>query len=218
MPFTPHDAGLNCLDRADALLREASRVSSWTLKADLRRMSIVMAVAALDTYMHRLILHRAYEHDELPGKLAKLSLPFEYVLDQTDAIAEAARAAPRNNRPRVGLKRQLRDRLLKETYQSYDDVSHALGMAGFSGNWTKIGQRLTPAREPSAIEQRLNGIVSTRDRIVHEGHYERLERPQHADLIPCVQKTTEADLLFIRDLVGAIHDVVSAPGNPPAPH
>ena len=93
-----------------------------------------------------------------------------------------------------------------------------IGMAGFSRNWPEIGQCLTPAREPSAIKQRLNGIVSTRDRIVHEGHYKRLERPQHADLFRCVQKTTEADLLFIRDLVGAIHDVVSAPGNLPAPH
>jgi hypothetical protein len=35
-----------------------------------------MAVAALDTYMHRLIVERVYTHDDLPPVLAKLEVPF----------------------------------------------------------------------------------------------------------------------------------------------
>lgn len=46
----------------------------------MRRLSIVMAVAALDTYMHRLILERAFKHDELPKQLAQLDVSFKQLL------------------------------------------------------------------------------------------------------------------------------------------
>src|SRR5204863_1730947 len=110
--------------------------------------SVVMAVAALDTYMHRLVVERAYTHATLPGGLAKLDFPFEELLDQADASRDAARASPHNSRPRVAIKRQLRDRLLRETFQSYDDVSRALAMAGRSWSWSAIAAELSPRTEP----------------------------------------------------------------------
>src|SRR5690348_11999484 len=100
----------------------------------MRRLGVVMAVAALDTYMHRLILERAYTHPDgkLPGGLARLDLPFDQLLGWADAAGAAARRPKHNSRPRVAVKRQLRDRLLRETYQRYDDVSKALSMAGLA--------------------------------------------------------------------------------------
>src|SRR6266508_3758687 len=67
-----------------------------------------------------------------------LCFHFEALLAQADAAKEAARDEPRNSRPRVGVKRQLRDRLLRETFQRYDEVANALGMAGRSGAGTKL--------------------------------------------------------------------------------
>jgi hypothetical protein len=72
-----------------------------SLRDDMRRrLSVVMAVAALDTYMHRLIVDRAYEHGEsLPGGLARLDVPFERLLAQADETTVAARADPHYPRP-----------------------------------------------------------------------------------------------------------------------
>jgi hypothetical protein len=135
----------------------------------MRRLSVVMAVAALDTYMHRLIVERVYTHDELPKGLARLDVTFEQLLTQADETAAAARSAPHNSRPRVGAKRQLRDRLLRDTFQSFDSVSRALAMAGRRGDWTAIGAQMRPAMDPAEIRTRLNDIVLRRHQIVHEG-------------------------------------------------
>jgi hypothetical protein len=144
----------------------------------MRRLSIVMAIAALDTYMHRLILERAFTHDTLPKRLAQLDVNFEQLLAQADATRDAARAQPSNNRPRVGVKRQLQDRLLRETFQSYNAVSQALNMAGRKKEWSAIGDKMSPSMDSDAIKQRLDEILHRRNQIVHEGDYERLKKPQ----------------------------------------
>jgi hypothetical protein len=182
MPFTPHDAATHAIGRARKLVDEASRhrkVIPLAVRADMRRLGVVMAVAALDTYMHRLILERAYKQpdNKLPRALAKLGLPFEQVLGWADEAGAAARRPPHDSRPRVALKRQLRDRLLRETYQRFDDVSKALGMAGLAGKWDQIGAKLSPPMTPPEIRVRLDAVVTRRNQIVHEGDYRRLERP-----------------------------------------
>lgn len=167
-----------------------------------------MAVAALDTYMHSLVITRAYTQHPLPGGLARLDVPFEALLAQADEAKAAARRSPHNSRPRVGVKRQLRDRLLRETFQSYDGVSTALGMAGLKGRWKEIGQQMSPEMEPSEIRKRLDAIVRRRNQIVHEGDYERKERPRKAKTTPMSASQAAADIDFIAQLVDAIHAVI----------
>lgn len=224
MPFEPYDAATDALDRSQAMLdgaRRAGRVFiglregrrryraarlSTDVRDDMRRLSVVMAVAALDTYMHRLIVQRVYAHAELPGGLANLDLPFAALLDQADQ-AVAARKAGKNSRPRVVVKRQLRDRLLRETFQNYDSVSRALSMAGLGGKgkWQRIGEHMNPPMEPDGIKARLNAIVVRRNQIVHEGDYRRLDRPQDAKRNPMTVREADIHLAFIRSLVDAIH-------------
>jgi hypothetical protein len=160
--FNPYDAATHALDRARALL-DASRPTispglTPAVRGDIRRLSVVMAVAALDTCLHRLIVDRAYTHRELPGALAKLDVTFRDLLEQADAAGVAARSEPHNSRPRVGVKRQLRDRLLRETFQRYEDVARALGMAGHSRKWDAIGRNMRPSMQPGDIRSRLNAM------------------------------------------------------------
>jgi hypothetical protein len=206
--FSPYKAATHCVDRAKALLAAAADPANAAITDDLRRVSVVMVVAALDTYMHRLIVDRAYRHDVLPGKLAGLSLTFRDALRQADAAGKAARAKPHKSRPRVALKRALRDRLLRDTFQRYDDVSTALGMAGLSGNWGPIGQALVPPLQPAQIEVRLNAIVDRRNQVAHEGDYVRLDRPQTARMNVITQQEAADDIAFISSLVDAIHSVI----------
>jgi hypothetical protein len=156
-----------------------------------------MAVAALDTYLHRLIVDRACTHRELPGALAKLDVTFRDLLEHADVAGVAARSQPHNSRPRVGVKRQLRDRLLRETFQRYEDVARALGMAGHSRKWDAIGRNMKPSMQPGDIRWRLNEIVMRRNQIVHEGDYERLERPRGDRRNTLTAKEARADIEFV---------------------
>jgi hypothetical protein len=172
-------------------------------------MSVVMAVAALDTYMHRLIVERAYAHSALPGGLSSLDIGFDELLRQADETGAAARSTPYNPRPRVGVKRVLRDRLLRETFQTADAVSRALGMAGRSKAWPDIGKKMSPPQPHPETKKRLNEIVKRRNQIVHEGDYQRLEKPRGPKRNGMSHSQAESDIEFIGLLVDAIHVVVS---------
>jgi hypothetical protein len=225
MTFSSYDAADDTITRAYGLLLAAratrlrrrpdgSRYKQKSavlpeVRSDMRRLSIVMAVAALDTYMHRLIVERAYSHEKLPKGLAQLDVSFEQLLAQADETALAARDAPRNSRPRVGVKRTLQERLLRETFQGHNDVSRALKMAGRSRDWRPIGERMSPPMTPAQIKDRLDGIVHRRNQIVHEGDYERLQKPQKAKLNSITQSQARADINFISGVIDAIHEVVS---------
>jgi hypothetical protein len=178
------------------------------VRADMRRLSVVMAIAALDTYMHRLIIERVYAHDELPSVLARLDVTFEQMLDWADEAKSAARASPYNSRPRVAVKRQLRDRLLRETFQNHNDVGRAINMAGRAKKWEEIGQQLNPTLRPEEIRTRLNGIVMRRNQIVHEGDYKRMERPRDASRNGMTRAQATADIDFIAELIDALHAVL----------
>lgn len=228
MPFTPYDAATDAIARAQALVKGARSTGrvlvrdpttgkraarparlSAPVRADMRRLSVVMAVAALDTYMHRLVVARVFTHERLPGGLARLEVPFEVLLEQADDTARAARRPAHNSRPRVTVKRELRDRLLRETFQTYEAVSRALGMAGRSGDWRAIAAEMPVPIEPSKIKERLNAIVTRRNQIVHEGDYERLEKPRRAKLNGMAHRHAESDIDFIAALIDAIHAVVA---------
>jgi hypothetical protein len=225
MTFTSYDAATDTIERASGLLRAARpnssrRRSSGELftrpstvpshvRSDMRRLSIVTAVAALDTYMHRLILERAFQHDDLPKSLAALDVPFEQLLAQADATRDAARAKPSKSRPRVGVKRQLQERLLRETFQNYNAVSRALKMAGRAKDWGPIGAKMAPPLTPAEIKRRLDEVVHRRNQIVHEGDYERLQKPQKAKLNKITQPQARRDIDFIAAVIDAIHAVVS---------
>jgi hypothetical protein len=225
MAFTSYDAARHGIGRAQRLLKGASLAGGRTVitpsgkrafrrgvlpgstVADMRRLSVVMAVAALDTYMHRLIVERAFAHDTLPNGLAHLDIGFEDLLRQADATAVAARANPHKPRPRVAVKRHLRDRLLRETFQNFDAVARALSMAGRPRAWPAIGEKMQTS--PAEIKERLNDIVTRRNQIVHEGDYERLERPQTPRRNLITQSQARRDIGFIAELLDAIHAVVS---------
>lgn len=203
MPFGPHDAGKDAIGRAQALLAASQNGAlPGGVASDMRRLSVVLAIAALDAYMHRLITDRAFTHQKLPGKLAELEVRFDQLLVEADASYEAARKPPHNSRPRVRVKQALRNQLLRKTFQSFDDVLTALGMAGASGNWGVIGPRMGMTRKQ--IEARLNGIVVRRNQVVHEGDYERLDRPRTAKLNTLTGAQAAADIQFVADLIDAI--------------
>jgi hypothetical protein len=211
MAFSAHDAATDAISRARALLagsrntRKSPSSLALEVREDMRRQAVVMAVAALDSYLHRLVVARVYDHGQLPKKLGRLSVEFELLLEQADLTAAAARSEPRNTRPRVQVKRILRERLLRMTFQSFDAVTDALNMAGKRSDWTGIGLQFTPTVSPNQIRARLDDVVRRRNQIVHEGDYERLDRPQRKRLNSLGYLDARSMVNFISELIDSIN-------------
>jgi hypothetical protein len=126
-------ARLSRKDARDLIGGRADRV----VRDDLRRLAVVVAVGALDTYMHRLIVSRAYKQKPMPRKLADVTIRFGDLIEQAETAVAAHREGC-DTRPKAPAKRILRERLLRETFQRHERVSEALAMAGKPQSWDEI--------------------------------------------------------------------------------
>lgn len=204
MAFGPREAANHALDRASQMLAESqgSNVSSGVAE-DMMRSSVVMAVAALDTYMHRLIVDRADIWNPLPGKLAETEIQFEQLVEMAKDSYEAARREPFNSRPGVQAKRILRDQLLRETFQSLKALEKGLGMAGAKrGGWPQI--RSSMGVTSPELKSTLGHLVFRRNQIAHEGDYKRMERPRDPQMNDLEAADVTDAIDFVRRLVEGI--------------
>ena len=171
-------------------------------------MALVMGVAALDTYMHVLVYQRISENrSDMPKRLANLSVP----LSDLAEMAEHVVTQRQNNvdaRPWVLVKTALHTRLLRETFQSYENVSQAMAKAGIKKGWRKVAQKIGSHAED--IKETLNGIVKRRNQIVHESDYARLLRPQEIKLNAVDYQEVDGMLQWLEGLIDAIDEVRSA--------
>jgi len=68
---------------------------------------------------------------------------------------------------------------------------------------------MSGSEEPKMLMDRLDRVVNRRNAIVHEGDYERLDRPQTARLVTIDQAEATESVEFVAELVDAIHTVIS---------
>ncbi|QPN32544.1 HEPN domain-containing protein [Diaphorobacter sp. JS3051] len=215
MPFHPINAANACVHRARRLLAFAeNQLPDPQIRGDLRRSALVLAVTAVDSYMHWLVYRRisaVRREGDLPKVLAKLDIPFSDFASLADATLRA-RQEDHNLRPWVQVKNAVQRRLLTETFQSYDQVGTALSLAGIEKGWSKTANAL--GIKQGDIKTRLNQLVHRRNQIVHEGDIKRSSRPQKLQYNDVGQAEVSADVDWIEQLVAAIEQVV-ATGNPP---
>ncbi len=210
MTFLPKDAAASCLRRAKRFLRLAnSSLPESRAKNDLRRMALVMAVAAIDSYMHALVLRRiarVRKSADLPKALAQLELPFAEIAKLADTSIEGQRQG-RKTRPWVQVKTALQLCLLKKTFQSFDQVATALAIAGVEKPWSKIATELGENVDNNKIW--LNRLVQRRNQIVHEGDLKRASRPRHLKFNDIEQASAEQEVEWMEMLIDAIEKVVA---------
>ena len=205
MAFLPKQAADSCIRRANRLLDLAEqKLADSRVKNDLRRSALVTAVTAIDSYMHALILKRA-DKDKLPKSLERLAVPLQDLMDLANSTVDAQRHN-RRSRPWVQVKSSLRKRLLRETFQTYDQLGQALAMAGIENGWAKVATErgMTPAQ----IKDWLNTIIQKRNQIVHEGDITRAERPRRLKLNKIDHNKTRATVTEIEALISAIDKIV----------
>ena len=214
MTFHPINASDACIRRSRRLLALTQHaVPDTKVRNDLRRSALVMAVTAVDSYMHWLVYRRISEirkEGDLPKSLAKLDLPFTEMAALADATVRG-RKDGKDTRPWVQVKNAMQKRLLKETFQSYEQLALAFSWAGVEKPWSRIATKLNAQADD--IKSRLNSMVHRRNQIVHEGDITRASRPQKLKYNEVDHAQVVADVDWIESLIAAIEQVV-ADGNP----
>lgn len=210
MPFLPKQAADSSIRRAERFLSLADNALPIDkVKNDLRRMALVMAVAAIDSYMHALVSRRIADirrSADLPKKLSGLDISFSDLANLADS-AIAAQRAEKRSRPWVQVKSSLQRRLLKETFQSYDQVAMALSMAGIKEPWKKICAELKEAN--SDTKKWLDTLVHRRNQIVHEGDLKRASRPRKLSFNAISQAEARSQVRRVEVFIGAVETVVN---------
>lgn len=190
-------------------LAEQENLPDPQITTDLRRTAIVMAVAAVDSYMHWLVFRRLSDvrrEGDLPKSLAKLNVRFSDLASLADALI-SARQANREIRPWVQVKNSVQKELLTETFQSFEQVSNALALAGIEKGWSKTATKL--GCSATDIKERLNRIVHRRNQIVHEGDITRASRPQKLKYNQLTHDSVVSDVDWIESLLEKIEEVVN---------
>ncbi len=141
---------------------------------DLYRAALVQAVAALDSYVHGVVLDRAV--DILLGRVpvaakasTKVGLPFHAVRPILSA------ATPTDSE--LAARASVASRLSLETYQRPDDVAQALAMVGVSKLWTTAF-----GNAAGTTTLALSLVVQRRNRIVHQCDADPLMPGGHTSL------------------------------------
>ncbi len=215
VPFLPVKASEACIRCSRRFLALAdSAVPDSKIKDDLRRSALVTAVTGIDSYMHWLVykqLSALRNEGDLPRSFAKLDIPFTELASLADSVLEA-RSRNVNSRPWVKVKNTMQQRLLKETFQSYDQVSTAFALAGIEKGWTRVATEMSA--QPAEIKARLNGLVHRRNQIVHEADIARSSRPRKLNYSAIQHAQVATDVNWVESLIKSVEKVVSA-GNPP---
>jgi hypothetical protein len=126
--------------------------------SDLYRAALVQAVAALDEYVHGVVLDRAVDIllGRRPGNAAgsKVGLHFHAVQELLTAGAPA--------QVELSARTHIAQRLALETFQRPDSIASAFAMVGLPRLWSTA----FPA-DPGGTKKALGLIVDRRNRIVH---------------------------------------------------
>lgn len=209
MPLRPRKAAESCIRRAQRFLDLANqRLPDSRVKNDLRRMAIVMAVAAVDTFMHAVVLSAVGSTAaNQPGNaLRAIDVTFGDLLDVVDKVVRARRERV-VSRPRVQAKTVLHRRLLRVTYQSSEKIGQALAAAGVVEGWKKVAKELN--ERPTAVKEKLDHLVHRRNQVVHEGDLRRLVRPQRISFNRIKHRDVVAEVKWVRSLLDALDKVVA---------
>ena len=130
---------------------------------ELLRAELVLAVSALDCYIHDLVrigMTRAFTATSgEPGAFLNFGVSLGFVKNLLNCVSEPDKLALVDH--------EIRRLHGFKTFQNADNISQSLSLIGVKGIWDKIGNVIgMPAAD---AKTRLNIIVDRRNRISHEG-------------------------------------------------
>lgn len=128
-------------------------------QSDLYRAGLVQAVAAIDAYVHGVILDRSV--DFIMGRL-EFTPPSNRIGLTIGAVQALVGATTLSDTERLA-RGHIATRLQTETYQRSDDIASALAMVGIPRIWSSAF-----GKGAQTAKQTLDIIVDRRNKIVHQ--------------------------------------------------
>lgn len=168
--------------------------------SDLLRWEWVLAVSALDKYIHDVV--RIGMVEEFTGARTKTSKYYNFRIDM-------GKLANMNTTPSPAV--EFENEVIRQhsflAFQHPDKLADALSFIWTEQNkWDAISRKMSTPISANDLRTKLNNIVIRRDQIVHEGDCFTIALPLQQ------QQINEADvddvLSFIKELVQAIHDCI----------
>ena len=214
--MTPKAAFDNIVERAERLLalhgdlagglaiNAAMTAPQRTiLNDDVLRSALVLAVAALDRYVHDRVtkgIAGAYRRGNLNREQEEFAIPVSLAFDIARRAAGAQGQAKQTRAANL-VRNQVQQILHKRPFQSWREIEVAFSLIGIGGLAGHI-QNAEHLADFPPYKNRLNELVRTRNLIVHEGHIRRHQRGGKSTLLPIDSASVTEAIEFIKGLVG----------------
>ncbi|MCL4179180.1 MAG: hypothetical protein KJ072_15740 [Verrucomicrobia bacterium] len=210
----PQCCHIERVDSADAIiiLREGAKLNASAFaKADmddLLRSALVMAVSALDRYVHERIckgIVLAYRKSSLLKEQRDFSIPVSLALAATEALRKAHKAGLAV-RPANEIRKKIQELLHTRPFQSWQEIDYGFKLLGISGLAGKMQASMNVASF-DVVRNQLNAVVMRRHKIVHEGDLERHLRGGHPKKNAIGKKFVADSITFLEKLVDHLEGV-----------
>ncbi len=165
--------------------------------SDLLRWEWVLAVSALDKYIHDVV--RIGMVEEFLGTRPKTNKYNTFRIDMSQYMNLIASPAPE-----LAFENEIKRQHGYLAFQHPDKLVEALSFIWSEEHkWVVISQHMTTHISAADLKTKLNNIVIRRDQIVHEGDCFTAAVPLHQQAI--TESDVNDDISFISELVQAIH-------------
>jgi hypothetical protein len=164
--------------------------------SDILRAELVMAVSALDYYVHELIrigmleVYRGIRPETAAFRRFQISL---------ESVRQAV-ATPANE---DWLNNEIRLRHGWRSFQHADPIADAIRLVSDVKLWEEVADRLS--RTPQDVKQQLNLIVDRRNKITHEAD---MHPTLPGRLWPINDTLVNEAIDFIENVAGAVYDIL----------
>lgn len=164
--------------------------------SDVLRTPLVMAVSALDHYVHEIV--RIGMLESYHGRRAQTEACLRFQVSLGSALQGIAGADSAD-----WLEDQIRDRHSHQSFQNPDNVADAIRLISDVQLWNEVGNNL--ALSAADVRDRLRLIVTRRNQIAHEAD---LDPSFPGRRWPVSETLVDGAIDFVEDLAEAIQIVV----------
>ena len=176
----------------------------------LLRSAIVSAVAALDNYMHLVVVNKCFtllsgERTHVPKALQKLEVPAIAAFETVEKL----RKNPKS-KPGYKLKEQIRDKFSNQTIQSSGQIDNVVKLMGITEFWTRVETKMKGKLNAGNIQKKLNEIVNRRNKIAHEADIIKKSRGVSSTFAEITKSDAEKAVTFITDFVTALDAIFNS--------
>jgi hypothetical protein len=161
--------------------------------SDILRAEVVLAVSALDCFIHDLVkqgMVEAYQEIRIPStSFENYQIPFKSLklIENSDNLEGKL----------VYLEKAIQDINSKDSYQSPKSIEYALQFINVSKIWQKVFVLMPPLKAED-IKNELSLIINRRNKIAHEADYDTLgfkapiEQQNINDIVQFIEKLCES--------------------------